>query len=587
MKFKRILSAVTCLAVASSFALSAVACSKDEVQPDATPVNTDVYNIPQDYARTYYEVFVRSFADGDGDGIGDIRGLIENLDYLNDGDDSTTEDLGINGIWMMPINSSPSYHKYDVTDYYDIDDEYGTLDDFDELVEECEKRGIWLQMDLVLNHTSSQHPWFLQAVKDAQNGYEPKDSEAMQKYDFVHEADMPASGTYRKVTGTADMYYLGNFSQDMPDLNLANESVRAEIKKIVDFWLERGIKSFRLDAVPWACANSVIYTEENGEFWSWFNDYCNEKGAQVAQAQGWASDDIGRYSYNVGEVWASEDVVNAYFDTGMSNFNYSYSGGSSYGGYAQVALSQSQRVVAANFVNNFANTQANVLSRDEHAILSNFLTNHDNDRLAAMFPTDAKLKSAASLYMLMPGSCYIYYGEELGAMGTGSDPNRRLPFNWGDERGDLEEPTGADYSNEQKYGTWKDQTETYSSILTYYRNTIKLRNRFPEIARGKMTAYAVNADGALALGAPIRDGLNNASITTVNSLNKTIAAYTLTWNGETVAIVHNFGEQVTLDASVFSDYALVGSLNAGGGTVAFSSGNLVLPSNSVAVLKVQ
>lgn len=588
MKLKRMLSAVTCLAVASSFALSAVACDKgDGPQPDATPTNTDVYEIPQDYARTYYEVFVRSFADGNGDGIGDIRGLIENLDYLNDGDDSTTEDLGINGIWMMPINSSPSYHKYDVTDYYDIDDEYGTLEDFDELVEECDKRGIWLQMDLVLNHTSSQHPWFLKALEDAKNGYEPEDSEAMQRYVFVHEKDKPGTGTYRKVTGTADMYYLGNFSHDMPDLNLANESVREEIKKIVDFWLERGIKSFRLDAVPWACADAVIYTEENGEFWSWFNDYCDEKGAQVAAAQGWANDGIGRYSYNVGEVWASGEVVNAYFDTGMSNFNYSYSGGSSYGSFAQVASSQSQRVVAANLVNNMANTQADVLARDEHAILSNFLTNHDNDRLAAMFLTDAKLKSAASLYMLMPGSCYIYYGEELGAMGTGSDPNRRLPFNWGDERGDLEEPTGADYESAQKYGSWKDQTETYDSILTYYRNTIKLRNRFPEIAHGVMTAYAVDGAGALVLGDTIRDGLNGASIANINALNRTIAAYTITWKDRTVAIVHNFGEQATLDVSAFADYALVGTLTAGGGTVTLSNGSLVLPSNSVAVLKAQ
>jgi 1,4-alpha-glucan branching enzyme len=115
-------------------------------------------NIIEDNYRTYYEVFLYSFYDSDGDGIGDIKGLIEQLDYINDGDPDTDTDLGFNGIWLMPIMPSNTYHKYDVKDYYDIDPEYGTLSDFKRLVDECNKRGIKLIIDLVLNHSSQLHP---------------------------------------------------------------------------------------------------------------------------------------------------------------------------------------------------------------------------------------------------------------------------------------------------------------------------------------------------------------------------------------------------------------------------------------------
>src|SRR5690606_18097066 len=111
--------------------------------------------------RVFYEIFVRSFYDSDGDGIGDLQGVIEKLDYLNDGDPITTADMGATGIWLMPIMPSPSYHGYDVTDYYNIHPDYGTLDDFRQLIEEAHQRGIAVIIDLVLNHTSSQHPWFL------------------------------------------------------------------------------------------------------------------------------------------------------------------------------------------------------------------------------------------------------------------------------------------------------------------------------------------------------------------------------------------------------------------------------------------
>ncbi|MCM1081821.1 MAG: alpha-amylase family glycosyl hydrolase, partial [Muribaculum sp.] len=112
-------------------------------------------NIIDDNYRNYYEIFVYSFYDSDGDGIGDLKGVTSKLDYI--------QDMGFNGIWLMPIMPSTTYHKYDVTDYYGIDPQYGTMADFDELVSECNKRGIKLILDLVLNHSSAQHEWFLNA----------------------------------------------------------------------------------------------------------------------------------------------------------------------------------------------------------------------------------------------------------------------------------------------------------------------------------------------------------------------------------------------------------------------------------------
>ena len=133
-----LLAAVICAAALLS------GCSGEEIKATAS---TDNY-------RNYYEIFVYSFCDSNGDGIGDINGIIQKLDYLNDGDPNSGDDLGIDGIWLMPIMPSPSYHKYDITDYYDIDETYGTIEDFEKLSAECDKRGIDLIIDLVLNHTS-------------------------------------------------------------------------------------------------------------------------------------------------------------------------------------------------------------------------------------------------------------------------------------------------------------------------------------------------------------------------------------------------------------------------------------------------
>ncbi|HWQ05864.1 MAG TPA: alpha-amylase family glycosyl hydrolase, partial [Feifaniaceae bacterium] len=214
----------------------------------AEQANGHALNVPDDNYRTYYEIFVASFYDSDGDGIGDLNGITQKLDYLNDGDDKTDTDLGFNGIWLMPIMPSPSYHKYDVTDYTAIDPVYGTLEDFQALLDACHARGIRLIIDFVFNHTSAKHPWFLQAVeyyKTLAIGQQPDyDVCPYAAYYHFSTEKKGASGWYR--VGNTDWYYEGKFWDQMPDLALENEQVRRELESAAAFWLNMGVDGFRL-----------------------------------------------------------------------------------------------------------------------------------------------------------------------------------------------------------------------------------------------------------------------------------------------------------------------------------------------------
>src|SRR5690606_1443970 len=212
--------------------------------------------------------FVMSFADGDGDGKGDFKGLTAKLDYFSD--------LGVNGIWLMPIMPSDTYHKYHVIDYKNIDPDYGTLDDFKTFVEEAHKRDIRIITDFVINHTGNMHPWFLEAQKGEDNPYRDyyvwadKDSvrRAIAALDHVPDSDQlfrwhPIGGD------TTAPHYYGYFNELCPDLNLDNPRVREEIIDIARFWLkEVKVDGFRMDAARHVFPDGRA--EDNHEFWVWF-----------------------------------------------------------------------------------------------------------------------------------------------------------------------------------------------------------------------------------------------------------------------------------------------------------------------------
>ena len=205
----------------------------------------------EDDCGVFYEIFVGSFSDSDGDGVGDLRGIIERLDYLNDGDLSSGLSLGVVGIWLTPIFRSPSYHKYDVANYYKIDPAFGTMDDLRELTELCHERHVKLILDLPINHTSIQNDWFRQFAADHISGRTEDPYYDFYCYAAAGEA-APAGLTYVRIPGGEDSYEC-NFSTDMPELNLENEKVRQAVLDVARFYLELGVDGFRFDAAKYIC----------------------------------------------------------------------------------------------------------------------------------------------------------------------------------------------------------------------------------------------------------------------------------------------------------------------------------------------
>lgn len=193
--------------------------------------------------KVAYQIYPKSFKDTNGDGIGDIRGIIEKLDYL--------KDLGIDIIWISPMYKSPFVDQgYDISDYYSIAPEFGTMEDFDELLEEAKKRNINILMDLVINHCSDKHEWFQKALKDpygeyaeyfyfekGKNGNPPSNYRSY----FGGSAWEPVEGT--------DLYYLHLFAKEQPDLNWNNEKVKKELFEMINWWLDKGLAGFRIDAI--------------------------------------------------------------------------------------------------------------------------------------------------------------------------------------------------------------------------------------------------------------------------------------------------------------------------------------------------
>jgi len=495
-----------------------------------------------DNYRTYYEIFVGAFSDSNKDGTGDLRGLINRLDYLNDGDPASGRSLGIEGIWLMPVMLSPSYHKYDVIDYYRIDPRYGAMEDFEELVAECEKRGIKLIIDLVLNHTSSENKWFLDARNAVRNGN--FDDPIVKYYDLVTEK---ISGRtwydFEKDPNGVQYYYEGNFSPRMPELALDNPDVRREIMDIVKFWLDKGVGGFRLDAVKYFFLGE---DNRNINFLKWFNDESRK-----------IKEDI----YLVGENWSGNVSIQNYYEA-VNCFDFGMSGSSGDVYYTAMGIAG-----VTEFAERLSLYQRQVLNKNPNAVLNPFISNHDMDRAAGFLPVDDYIMHvAANLYILSSGSPFIYYGEEIGMKGSrgsaNTDSNRRLAMLWGDND-TVKDPAGTTYNKaNQTNGTVKGQLSKKESLYNHYKKVIALRNANPEIARG------------------IIEPLNFSQYTTFGGF---IAHY----NGGRAAVFHNTGgSEVNVDLSLYTDFIFTVNRGfAGKGTAELNSGILTLSGYTSVILK--
>lgn len=422
----------------------------------------------EDNYRTYYEVFVYSFYDGNGDGVGDLAGLKEKLDYINDGNPETTDDLGCNGIWLMPIMPSPTYHKYDVTDYMAIDPEYGTMEDFEELMKACEERGIKVIIDLVLNHSSSQHPWFQEACSylAALGDKEPDPEEC--PYVAYYHFSREKKGNYYPVPGSEYWYYEAQFWDGMPDLNLSSEQVRSEIERIVDFWLDKGVGGFRLDAAKEYVTGA---NATNIEILSWFTDTVKEKREDA---------------YLVAEVWTDKNTYAGYYDSGIDSvFDFEFADKDGI-----IARTVRGEIPASSYSRGLQEAESLFSAHNPDYIDAPFYTNHDMGRSAGYYAGDrseAQTKLAGAMNLLMSGNAFIYYGEELGMKGAGKDENKRAPMYFSSDpscEGMCKGPADMD-EVKMKFGSLEEQEKDEQSVYYYYKEAIGVRNRYPAIRKGK------------------------------------------------------------------------------------------------------
>ena len=406
-----------------------------------------------------YEVFVRSFYDSNGDGIGDLNGLIEKLDYI--------AKLGASCIWLMPVAASPSYHGYDVSDYYRVEPAYGTNDDFKRLVAAAHRRAIVVLVDMVLNHSSSAHPYFQAALHDTASPYRTW-------YRFAPQplGKGPWGGEAWHRSPVRDEYYYGVFWSGMPDLNYQTPAVREEANKIATFWLrEMGVDGFRLDAVPYVVEEGTCLAGCPGT-----HAFLREYAAHLRSVK----PDV----YTVGEVWANIATMLPYYpDQLTSYFAFELS---------DSLLSAVRTGSATGLLTGFLRLQDTLPAYR----WSPFLTNHDQTRaLTALGGDVARARVAATLLLTLPGLPFVYYGEELGMTGDKPDERLRTPMQWSPRSG-VGFTTGKPWEAPQGDSLRTNvaaQDRDPKSLLNLYRQLIHLRRQNDALAAGELVPLSTTS----------------------------------------------------------------------------------------------
>lgn len=449
----------------------------------------------------FYEVFVRSFYDSDGDGIGDLNGLIQKLDYLNDGDPTTDTDLGITGLWLMPIMQSPSYHGYDTTDYYQVDPDYGTNEDFQRLMTEAHARGIRVIVDLVMNHTSAQHPWF-EASQDPSS--DKRDWYVWSETDPGYRGPQGQQVWYKGDDG----YYYAVFWDQMPDLNYQNPDVTAEMDNVARYWLaDMGADGFRLDAVKHLIEKGQLQ-ENTSDTHAWLQAFHKfYKG-------------INSDAVAVGEAWTQTQQVLKYT-----------------GNEVDIAFAfdlAEKLITSANsgFATQIGKEQAQMVADFPPGQYATFLTNHDQNRILTQLNGDEnKAKNAATWLLTSPGVPFLYYGEEIGLMGKKPDEDIRRPMQWTSDDFKVGFSTAVAWhapSTDYQTRSVALQQDDPASLLAHYQSLIRLRNTHEALRVGDWQAVTTNAPGVYAY---IRSTENETLLVIINWDDAETSDYSLTWDG--------------------------------------------------------
>ncbi|HEV7122533.1 MAG TPA: alpha-amylase family glycosyl hydrolase [Rhodanobacter sp.] len=482
----------------------------------------------------WYEIFVRSWVDTNGDGIGDLNGVTAKLDYL--------KSLGVSGIWLMPINPSPSYHGYDITNYEAINPQYGSMADFERLLAAAHQHGIKVIIDLVINHSSDQHPWF----KAAQNPNDPHHdwySWASPRTD-LHALN--ATGSPAWDAAPNGQHYLGVFAPTMPDLNYDNPAVRREMIAIGRFWLRKGVDGFRLDAAQHVYLNfdsqwnDPDVLRQNLAWWSQFM-----RGLDTVNPRVYVVGEVTQKTPEVLAPWFG--VLSAVFDFPLAK-----------------QLVESARIGQAGGLPGLLDRT----TRDYHAVTGKdgvdapFLSNHDQERvMSQLHDNPGQMRVAAAMLLTLPGQPFIYYGEELGMRGDKPDPDLREPMRW--------------YRNAQGTGEthWKafsagdganisvqaEQSDPHS-LLARYRELIGWRRHISALRDGALVARELG--------------------------NPQLVAWELSDPNADVLVVHNLSDHsqtVQLGSHDLQRFGRVGKHTVGATTLA--QGVLQLPAYGSAILQ--
>lgn len=365
-----------------------------------------------------YQVYPRSFQDSNHDGIGDIRGIISRLDYIRD--------LGVTMIWVSPVYKSPMVDMgYDISDYQDIDPQFGSMADFKELLAEANKRGMKIIMDLVVNHTSDEHEWFQAALADKQSPYRdyyifktPADGQVPNNWRSLF-----GGSTWTEVPGEPGTYYFHSFAPEQPDLNWENPAMRRDIYDMINWWLEMGVAGFRIDAIThlkkdldWASLPSdgpdgLVSVLKKGQNRPGIDDFLSELKAEtfakydavtIGEAYGVPDEDLHKYIGPDGYFSMIFDF--SYMNIEVENTDEWYRGRSEW--------------TTTDLRERMFNSQKQV--HEIEGYLGNVLENHDQPRVLsklisnAAYRTETAAKTLATMYYFLPGVPMIYQGQELG-----------------------------------------------------------------------------------------------------------------------------------------------------------------------------
>lgn len=453
---------------------------------------------------TFYELLVRSYKDTDGDKSGDFKGVIEKLDYI--------KSLGITGIWLLPIHpSSEKAEGYDVTDYKNVNPEYGSMEDFKELIDKAHSKGIKIVIDFVLNHTSSNHPFFQEALNDKKSKYRSW----YHFSDKKHEGLMARYSVYYKEKGDTEGYYYARFVKTKPDLNYGNPEVVEYMKSVMKYWIDLGVDGFRYDAISLLCEDkdkiennpdNFIVMKELKKFID--DNYKDREIFIVAEA---ASEQ---------KKYIKKDMMDAVFNLKLNNNIIRYV--------------KNQTPVTDNGTNLIADEVRKIfkdIGEDNSATWGTLLSNHDtyvgNRPFQQLGQDTKKTKLAASLYLTLPGIPFVYYGEEIAMdtfVGSKSDKWLRNCMIWDQSKnyGFTNASNGwnmlnADNDDINKSFNVTAQENDPESVLNHYKKLINIRND----------------NAALSLG----------DFESIETNKNQVISYMRTYNDNRVIVVHNFSDK--------------------------------------------